>query len=101
MSPRILGLFGALGTGVAAVVWLVARQWAAWQCIEGGRGADLLDGAEGGSIEVTGNVCRATSVGGRTVQVPLSEWQWDNVALVLLVPGLAALAAALIRRRRG
>jgi hypothetical protein len=96
-------VLGAVALLAAAAIWFAGYQWAGRECIEGGRGADLLNGREG-SIQIVGDSCRATTTSGEVRQVPLSEWQWDGPALAAAAVGVVALAAAAApgwRRPRG
>ncbi len=86
-------VLGAVAMLAAAAIWFAGYQWAGHGCIEGGRGADLLNGKEG-SIEVIGGSCRATTNSGKVREVPLSEWQWDGPALAVAAVGVMAFAAA-------
>lgn len=99
---KTLIALGILSLLAAPVIWFAGYQWAGRECIEGGRGADLLNGAEG-SIEIIGNSCRATTPSGEVREVPLSEWQWEGPALGAAAVGAVALGAAAAtgwRRRR-
>ena len=96
-------VIGAVAFLAATVIWFAGYQWAGRECIEGGRGSDLLNGREG-SIEIVGDSCRATTPSGDVREVPLSEWEWDEPALAAAAVGAVALCAALVtgwRRPRG
>lgn len=99
MKVRVLFWVGLAGLVVAGAIWVAGYQWAGWQCVEGGRGTDLLGTSEG-SVEIANGNCRATAVDGRVIEVPLADWQWDTAALIMLGAGVAALMAAMIIVRR-
>jgi hypothetical protein len=93
IMTKTLVACGLLALLTAPVIWFAGHQWAGRECFEGGRGADLLDGAEG-SIEIVGDACRATSPSGEVREVPLSEWQWNGAALTVAAAGAAVLGGA-------
>lgn len=90
---KTLVVLGVLALLAAPLIWFAGYQWAGRECIEGGRGADLLNGREG-SIEIVGDSCRATTPSGQVREVPLSEWQRNGPALVAATAGAVALGAA-------
>lgn len=90
---RTLIVLGVLALLAGSLIWFGGYQWAGRECIEGGRGADLLNGREG-SIQIVGDSCRATTPSGQVREVPLSDWQWDGPALGAATAGALALGAA-------
>jgi hypothetical protein len=97
---RILIVIGVLALLAAPVIWFAGYQWAGHECIEGDRGAALLNGAEG-SIEIVDGQCRATTVGGDVRAASLSDWQWDGAALAVAAAGAVFLVGAAATGGRG
>lgn len=99
---RFVAAIALLGLLVASVIWIAGYLWASHQCIEGGRGTDLLGSTEG-TVEVVDGRCRATDIHGIVREVPLSEWQWNQVALLIAagsVGGLVLGVTSELRSRR-
>lgn len=100
MRPRLLAAVAAGLLILAAAVHALSEAWGARQCVEGGRGGDLL-GATEGSVQVVGDRCVARANDGTVHAVELSGWGAGPVAgwiaaLALLV-ALAALTVFVYR----
>ena len=90
-TTAVLICMGICGVIAAGIFWVVGYQLAGYQCVEGGRGHALVGNAEGSSVAISGDKCRATAPTGTVVEVELSEWQWNGLAAVVLGGGITSL----------
>lgn len=98
MAARVLAALAVAVAVLALGTWVLGDYWAAHQCVEGGRGADLL-GAREGSVVVRGRQCVARSSTGVVHAADLASWGARPAAAWWALMALALAGGALAARR--